>query len=378
MWSDRVPDKLSAIIDADSYKKSQQYYKVNSKFSHLSSTVSLTVILAVLFLAGFSLIDNFLRNHFSSEIIISILFFGIIGFAADILSLPFAWYSTFKIEERFGFNRSTTRLFIIDHLKSWLLMILIGGPLLALISWLYYISGDMFWIYAWVVMTLFSLFMTFFYSKLIAVFNKLQPLEPGSLRDGIESLASKSGFKLQNIFVIDGSKRSTKSNAFFYGFGSRKRIVLYDTLLSDLDEEEVIAVLAHEIGHYRLHHSLVMLFAGIAQTGLLLFLFSLLSGNQVLANALGTANASFHISLLAFMLIYSPVSLVISLILNALSRSNEFAADRFASGIYDGKKLSSSLCKLSVKNLSNMNPHPAYVFFYYSHPPLLERLKHLE
>jgi STE24 endopeptidase len=379
MWSDSLPKKLEGIIDHDDYSTSQKYYRVNRKFGNITSSFNVILILSALFAAWFALLDNSLRDMFSNEIVISLMFFGVIGIVSTILSIPFALYSTFTIEERFGFNRTTLKTFIFDQVKGVVLTLLVGAPILALITWIFYSMGENFWIFIWIVITLFSLFMNMFYSELIVpLFNRQMPLEEGSLRDKIEKMAQKAGFSLTNIYTIDGSKRSTKANAYFSGLGPKKRIVLYDTLIKDLTEEEIVAVLAHEIGHYKRRHSLIMMVAGILQTGLLLYLFSIFSNNLLLAKALGTSNISFHISLFAFILIYTPLSMALSIVMNHISRKNEYAADRFAKEMGCGEDLSSGLKKLSVKNLSNLNPHPTFVFFYYSHPPLLDRVKELE
>jgi STE24 endopeptidase len=307
------------------------------------------------------------------------LFFGIIGLASDIINIPFSWYDSFVIEARYGFNTMTIRIFITDHLKSLLLAILIGTPVLGLITWFYYKTGPNFWLYAWGLITLFSIFINFFYSELIVpLFNKQVPLPPGPLRDEIESFSKRAGFQLKNIYTIDNSKRSTKANAYFSGFGSKKRIVLYDTLLKDLDNNEIVAVLAHEIGHYKKKHFLVNVVLSFILTGIMLFIFSLIVNNPALSRSLGAENPSFHMGLVVFGILYSPISLVIGLIVNIISRRNEFAADKFALEYYDSTILAGALKKLSVKNLSNMTPHPVYVFFHYSHPPLLERIKRLE
>jgi len=379
MWSDRVPEKLKNIIDQEDYSRSQNYYRENKNISNIASTINLLVVIALLFLAGFAWVDSIARSISGNELIISILFFGIIGLATDIGHMPFNLYGTFVIEEKYGFNKTTPRTFIFDHLKGWMLAAVIGAPLLALIAWIFNETGPNFWILIWGVVTLFSLFMNMFYSELIVpLFNKQKPLEEGELREAIEKMADKAGFNLANIYTIDGSKRSSKANAYFSGLGSRKRIVLYDTLSNDLTVNQIVAVLAHEIGHYKKKHNVVILFSGIVQTGLMLYIFSLLSGRQELALAMGAKQTSFHISLLAFVLIYSPVSLVLSIIMNYISRKQEYAADGFSAEVYSAQELSSALTKLSVKNLSNLNPHPAFVSIYYSHPPLLDRLKALE
>ncbi|MEA1888098.1 MAG: M48 family metallopeptidase [Bacteroidota bacterium] len=379
MWSDTVPEKLRGIVDKEKYRTSQNYFRINNKFSNISSSFFLVIILAIIFLGGFAWIDKLARSITENRVLVCIIFFGIIGLTSDLLSLPFSWYDTFKIEEKFGFNRTSKTTFILDHIKSWLLAIVLGAPILALITWIYYAAGEMFWIYAWVLIILFSLFMNMFYSDLIVpIFNKQKPLEEGELRSEIEKMAAKAGFRLSNIYTIDGSRRSTKANAYFAGLGPKKRIVLFDTLINDLSVKEITAVLAHEIGHYKKKHSLTMLLYGILQTGIMLYIFSLLANNEKLTIAMGAEIPSFHISLLAFVLIYSPASRVISLFMNYLSRKHEYEADRYAKKIYDGTYLVEAMKKLSLKNLSNLNPHPAYVFVHYSHPPLLKRIDNIE
>jgi STE24 endopeptidase len=271
------------------------------------------------------------------------------------------------------------RTFITDHIKGWFIALMVGVPVLGLITWFYYKTGHVFWIYAWILITLFSAFMNLFYSELIVpLFNKQTPLEEGTLRDMIEEFATKTGFKLRNIYVIDGSKRSTKANAYFSGFGPKKRIVLFDTLLKEFTDEEIVAVLAHEIGHYRKKHVLKNLISSVLLTGLMLFLFSLVVNNPMLSSAMGAKSTSFHMGLIVFGILYSPLSLVIGLVSNYFSRKNEFQADNYAKEHYKAEALASALKKLSVKNLSNMLPHRVYVFFHYSHPPLLQRLERLE
>jgi STE24 endopeptidase len=283
------------------------------------------------------------------------------------------------IEKKYGFNKMSYRTFVTDHIKSWFIALLIGVPVLGLITWFYYRTGSWFWLYAWGLITLFSIFMNLFYSELIVpLFNKQTPLEAGSLREKIEEFAVRTGFRLRNIYVIDGSKRSTKANAYFSGFGPKKRIVLYDTLLKEMNEEQIVAVLAHEIGHYKKKHVIKGLISSVLITGLMLFLFSLVVNNPALSQAMGVKDTSFHIGLVVFGILYSPLSLIIGLISNYISRKNEFQADKFAKENYQAVYLAEALKKLSVKNLSNMMPHPVYVFFHYSHPTLLKRLEKLE
>lgn len=377
-WSSELPRELEGIYDAAKYKKSQEYERVKTRFSMVASTFSLVAMLLMLFFGGFAWLDDFVRSYTSNVILMVLLFFGILGLAADILSTPFSVYSTFVIEERFGFNRTTPKTFILDKLKGWLLSAVIGGGLLSLIVWIYQVSGGWFWLIAWAAIGLFTIFMTMFYSNLIVpLFNKQVPLEEGSLRAAIEAFASKVGFKLKNIFVMDGSKRSSKANAYFTGLGARKRIVLFDTLIKDHTDEELVSILAHETGHYKRKHTLTGTAISLLQTGIMLYILSLFIGNPVLSQALGASEGSFHLGILAFGLLYSPISLILGLFMNMLSRKNEFEADRYAAENYDADPLQEALKKLSINHLSNLRPHPAYVFFYYSHPPLLERLRAL-
>jgi STE24 endopeptidase len=373
-----LPRELSGIFDQDEYKKSQLYKRDNTRFSFVTSSLSLLVMLPVFFLGGFGWLDRAIEEYTNHYIIHVLFFFGILAFLSDLLSTPFAVYNTFVLEERYGFNRTNTKTFLLDKLKGWFLGALIGGGLLALITWIFMMTGNWFWLVALGVITLFSLFMNLFYSNLIVpLFNKQTPLEEGSLRSSIESFAQKVGFKLDNIYVMDGSKRSSKANAYFTGLGPRKRIVLFDTLINDLEEEEIVAVLAHEVGHYKKKHTTTGLIMGTLQTALVLYLFSLFVGRDSFALALGGEKASFHLGLVAFGILYSPISMLLGLGANAFSRYNEFQADRFAREEYHANHLVSALKKLSKNNLSNLTPHPAYVFFHYSHPPLLQRIRAL-
>ncbi|MCX6325922.1 MAG: M48 family metallopeptidase [Bacteroidia bacterium] len=379
MWSDTLPEKLKGICDEEEYRKTQLYQKDNNRLSFCSSSFNLAVILIMIIAGGFAMIDSLARTFSMNIVLISLIFFGIIGFASDLINIPFSCYDTFVIEKKYGFNTMTVRTFITDHIKSWFIALLIGIPVLGLITWFYYKTGKNFWLYAWGLITIFSVFINLFYSELIVpLFNKQTPLVEGSLRTQIEAFAQKTGFKLKNIFIIDGSKRSTKANAYFSGFGPKKRIVLYDTLQKKLTEEEIVAVLAHEIGHYKKKHILFNLLFSVILTGLMLFLFSLVIKNPMLSQAMGSPNTSFHLGLIVFGILYSPLSLSIGLFTNFISRKNEFAADLFVRENFKPATLAEALKKLSVNNLSNMMPHPAYIFFHYSHPPLLSRLEKLE
>jgi STE24 endopeptidase len=372
----QLPREVADVYDTESYKKSQLYKSTNTRFSMITSSFSLILTLLMLFIGGFGLVNEFAFSQFNNYIAVALLFFGVLMFASDILTTPFSIYETFVIEEKFGFNKTKPITFILDKIKGWLLGGIIGGGLLALIIWFFQLSGEYFWILAWVAISAFTILMTMFYSNLIVpLFNKQTPLEEGPLKTAIKEMSDKTGFKLVNVFVIDGSKRSTKANAYFTGLGSKKRIVLYDTLVNDLSTEEIVAVLAHEIGHYKKKHSLTGTISGIFQAGLTLFLLSLFINNPALSTALNVDEPNFHISLIAFGILYSPVSLVLGIFSSVLSRKHEYQADRFAAENSDAKALISALKKLAGKNLSNLTPHPIYVFFHYSHPTLLQRIR---
>lgn len=378
-YNDSLPEALNDVYNTEEYQKSQDYKKTNYKFSIITASFSLLTTLAFFFLDGFAFIDKLARNFTANDILITLIFFGIIMLGSDILSTPFDYYRTFVIEEKFGFNKTTKKLFVLDKIKGWLMSIVIGGGILALLTWFYQTTGSTFWLYAWLLIAVFTLFMNLFYSRLIVpLFNKQTPLESGTLRDAISSYAQTVGFNLDKIFVIDGSKRSTKANAYFSGFGSEKRVTLYDTLINDLEEEEIVAVLAHEVGHYKKKHIIFNLVASLLLTGLTLYILSLLISNPLLSEALGVAKPSFHIGLIAFGILYSPISTITGLIINWFSRKFEYQADDYAKNTYKAEPLITSLKKLSKNNLSNLTPHPAYVFMHYSHPTLLERFRNLK
>lgn len=371
-----IPEELNSIYDTEQYNKQQAYQWQTQRFSRISSTISLFVTLAFLFGGGFALLQHIIEPIAQNKVAQALLYFGILFFAQNIIELPLSWYSTFTIEDKFGFNKMTPKLFILDKLKSWLLALVIGAPILGLITWFYYATTNQFWLYAWGVVSGFSLFFTLFYSNLIVpLFNKQTPLEDGELRSAIEQFATKVNFPLTDIYIIDGSKRSTKANAYFTGLGSKKRIVLYDTLVNDLTTDEVVAVLAHEVGHYKKKHTQWGVMASVLQMGVMFYLISLFVGSPLLSGALGLAEPSFHIGIIAFGMLYSPVSLITGLLMNSWSRHNEYQADAFAREYHSSELLISALKKLSQNHLSNLTPHPAYIFFYYSHPSLLQRIK---
>jgi len=373
-----LPALLRDIYDPEKYNKQQDYFRTNSRFGMLTSTFSFTVTLLMLVFGGFAWVDACVQHYVQSPIWTPILFFGILFIANDIIGIPFEWYDTFVIEERFGFNKVTPKLFLLDKLKGYAMTIVLGGGILFLVIWIYTLTPTYFWLLAWAVITGFSLFMTMFYSQIIVpLFNKQTPLADGELRTEIEKFATKSGFNLDNIFVIDGSKRSTKANAYFSGLGAKKRIVLYDTLMDKMTTDEIVAVLAHEVGHYKHKHTLINFLISMPSTLLLFWVFGLILQSDALAQALGGTVASFHLNALAFSILYSPISMVLDIFTNVLSRKFEYQADAFAAKYGYAPQLESGLKKLTATSLGNLMPHPLYVFFNYSHPTLYQRISRL-
>ncbi len=376
-WRDKaIPQLLKEVYSEEKYLQYRSYKKELYSLSILVSTFSFLLTLFML-IDGFAILDYVVRKLTSHEILVSIIYFGTLGLFSDLLMTPFDVYETFVIEEKYGFNRSTVKTYIMDKLKSWLLFAIIGFPLSYLVIWLYFQFGQNFWWMVWIVITVFSIFMTFFYSNLIVpLFNKQTPLAEGTLKHKIQELSEKVNFKIENIFIIDGSKRSTRANAYFTGFGSRKRIVLYDTLINTHSEEEIVSVLAHEIGHYKKKHIIKGMTTSILTTGLLLFVFSFIISNPNIYEAIGT-QPGFHIGVIVFGILFTPISFLLSLYQNAISRKHEFQADEFASMHASPVHLSSALKSLAANNLSDLTPHPWYVKAYYSHPPLLQRIQKL-
>jgi STE24 endopeptidase len=375
----KLPKELEGIYDKEKYARQQSYQKENHRFGMVSGTFSFLLVLGMILFYGFAFVDRIVWQITSSQVLAAMLFFGIVMFVSAIINIPFSVYETFVIEEKYGFNKTTPKTFMLDQVKGLLLGAFIGGSLLALVVFIYQLTQGMFWIYAWIAIALFSIFMTMFYSNLIVpLFNKQTLLKEGELRNAIQQFADKVGFRLNNIYVINGSKRSAKANAYFTGFGRKKRIVLYDTLIDEMEKEEIVAVLAHEIGHYKKKHVTQGLLISLLQTGAVLFLFSLFINSPSLSRALGVEEPNFHIGLVAFALLYSPVSFLLGILMNRLSRKNEFQADAYAAINFNANALGAALKKLTQRNLSNLTPHPLYVFFNYSHPPLLQRLRHLK
>lgn len=378
-WSDELPVEAKWIYDEEKYKKSQEYEKVKHKFSMITTTFSFLVMILLVIFWWFWFLDSTLRNYIQNPLVLTLSFFAVIVFLQTLFSLPFSFYSTFVIEEKFGFNKTTKKLFFIDSIKSLLISFVIWLSLLALLVFVYQKLWSSFWWIAWIILSAFSLFFMLFYSTLIVpLFNKQIPLQDQELKKKIEEFAKKVWFKLDNIYEMDASKRSSKWNAYFSGFWSKKRIVLFDTLIKDLTHEEIVAVLAHEIWHYKRKHTLQMLIFSIIQTWFMMFLFWLALKIPEISLSLWVNEPSFHMGLIAFTILFTPISIILWLFWNILSRRNEYQADEFAGKNYDANYLQNWLKKLSQNNLSNLRPHKAYEFFYYSHPTVLKRLAFLE
>lgn len=370
-----IPDTIASFYDRDRYLKSLAYHRELTNFSFLTSAFSFLLSLSMLLSGAFGWIDDSLRTVISHDILRALSFFAIIVFAGDVLTIPFQLYRTFVIEEKFGFNKTTLSLFVADKLKGYALSAIVGGLLLALLLYMIQLLGKDFWIWFAAVAGLFVLLVNMFYTSLILpLFNKLVPLEDGELKTAIRDFADRVGFPLENIYVIDGSKRSSKANAFFSGIGKRKKIVLYDTLIANHSTSELVAVLAHEVGHFKKKHIVTGYFLSIFQIVFTLYILSLMIFSPEVSHAMGGSALSIPLNLLAFGILFSPVSGITGLFMNIVSRRNEFEADAYARDTYDGEALAHALKRLSVDSLSNLYPHPAYVFFHYSHPPLLTRL----
>lgn len=374
-----IPESLSNYLDQEKLRKTKRYQRTNFRFGLVSDTLSFLITLVFLIWGIFGELDIWLRQYIEHPFLISLIYFGIIFLASELLSLPFDYYHTFRIEEDFDFNKTSRLTFFMDKIKGLVLSAVVGGAMLFLMLWLIGRMGQGFWWQFWLVATAFIFLANLFYTSwILPLFNKLSPLEDGALKDDILGYAKTVDFRLENVFVMDGSKRSSKANAFFSGLGKKKKVVLYDTLIEQHSPDELVAILAHEIGHYKKKHILTGMATGMLQVGLLLYLLSLFVFSENISLALGGNQTAVHLNLIGFALLFSPFSLVIGLVMNAISRKNEFEADRFARDTFAGKPLAEALKVLSIKNLSNLNPHPLYVFVHYSHPPLLERLARLE
>jgi len=375
-----LPKEFEDIYSKDEYRKSQDYTRANTTLGLVENSWSTVITLTFLLIGGFNHIDLWARGFGLGELPTGLIYIGILAVLSFIISLPFSIYSTFTIEEKFGFNRTTLKTYILDIVKGTALAILIGGPLLALILWFFMETGKYGWLYCWIGVVAFSIIIQFLAPVLIMpLFNKFTPLEDGSLKDRIHTYADEQDFKIQGIFTMDGSKRSSKLNAFFTGFGRFKKIVFFDTLVDKLSEEEIVAVLAHEMGHFKLRHIVKMIISSVLQTGVMFYLLSLFLSMPEISRALGIETPSIYSAVLFFGFVYSPVNLLVSIVFNVVSRKHEFEADNYAAATTSmPESLISSLKKLSQANLSNLTPHPLNVFIHYSHPPLLKRIESLK
>ncbi|QSS97176.1 M48 family metallopeptidase [Psychroflexus sp. ALD_RP9] len=378
-FDDKLPPELVDVYDEVIYKNSQNYKRENFRFSILTNSFSTFLMIIFLFFNSFAYLHYHLTAIIERQVLVMLVFFGILFVANFLLNLPLNWYHNFVIEAKYDFNRTSLKTFWLDQLKSFFLTIIIGGLLLIAIYYLFYWFSVNFWWYAWVLISVLIVIINMFYTKLILpIFNKLSLLPDGKLRDSIENYAKSVNFNLSRIFVIDGSKRSTKANAFFSGLGSQKQVTLYDTLINDLTPREIVAVLAHEVGHYKHKHIIFNLVTSILSLGLSMYILSLFIVKPEVSQALGVQEPNFHIGLIAFGFIYSPVSFIISIITNLMSRHFEYQADAYAKKTFNENDLISALKKLNQKSLSNLTPHPWYVFFNYSHPTLLQRFRKLK
>jgi STE24 endopeptidase len=377
-WKAEIPPIMKDYYDEDKYLKAKNYSKEKGKISLISSTLSTLLTILFLVFDGYGWLDNFISIYYDIPFLKSGIFFLALFILSDVISIPFSCYNTFVIEEKYGFNKTTVKTFVLDKIKGYLLTIIIGGILLFGAIYIVSLLENGFWVWLWISLSVILLLVNMFYADLIVpIFNKLTPLQTGSLREKIESYTAKVGYSLKNIYIIDGSKRSSKANAFFSGLGPRKTIALYDTLVEKHSEEELVAVLAHEVGHYKKKHVFTSLFLTISQLGLMCFLLETCLKVGEISQALGGKEMVFHLGLVAFGILYSPIGTIISILMNINSRKNEFEADHYAKTTYSGAALELALKKLSVDSLSNLYPHPFYIFIHYSHPPLLKRLSAL-
>lgn len=375
-WKLPIPESIQDLYNEEEYEKARAYNDEKKAVGDISSYLQTAITATILFFCIFGVFQNWIATITPNPYYQAFIFFSIYGLLSSIISLPFNIYHTFVIEEKYGFNKMTVNTFVLDMIKGTVIGGIIGGLLLSAVIAFYLWQPVNFWIYAWILFAAFSIFMAMFYTSLIVpIFNQLKPIEDGELKDALMDLGNKTGFPLHEVYVIDGSKRSTKANAYFSGLGSKKTIVLYDTLIEQLTTEEVVAVMAHEIGHYKHKHITKSLAISLVQMGVMLWILSLCIHLPAIHEALGAQQPAFHIGLIAFSLLYSPIGMITSLGMNALSRKNEYEADSYAKKWSSDADLISGLKKLHKDTLSNVNPHPVYVFVHYSHPTLLQRIR---
>jgi len=372
-----LPEEFSDVFDSNKYARSQEYARETTRFGFVQNTVMILITVPFILVGGFNWVDQFARSFHFGSIITGLLFTGFLALLSGILGLPFSMYSTFLIEERFGFNTTTVRTFILDIIKSVFLTILIGGPLLAFVLWFFETGGHLAWFYCWMAVAVIIILLQFVAPILIMpLFNKFIPLEEGELKQDIIRYTGQEKFNIKGIYTMDGSKRSTKLNAFFTGFGRFRRIVFFDTLVKKLTVHEIVSVLAHEMGHYKKRHVFKMMAASILQMGIMFYILSLFLNNRGLFAAFSMENISIYASLIFFGFLYSPISMLLGIVFNYFSRRHEYEADAYAvTSTGRSEEFIRGLKKLSAANLSNLTPHPLHVFLNYSHPPVLERIK---
>jgi STE24 endopeptidase len=375
--SPNIPDEFKDVYDEEKYKKSQDYLKINTRFGLGTGAFGLILIMGVIHTGFFGYVDEWVRLQTGNFILQGLLFFLLLFIAKDIISLPFTIYSTFVIEERFGFNRTTVKIFVTDLFKGYALTLVLGSIILSPILYFFETYQTNGWWIAWSIMTVFMIAIQPLFVHIISpMFNTFTPLEDGPLRNAIDAFSEKVQFPIARIDVMDGSKRSSHSNAYFTGFGKSKRVALYDTLMDDHSENEIVSIVAHEVGHYKKKHIIKGTILGILETGLMLFIFNLIKGDQALYSVFGVENISIYAGLLFFGMLYAPVSLVLSIFTTALSRKNEFEADAFAKeNTQNPEALIAMLKGLAARNLSHLTPHPLTVFLSYSHPPVSQRIE---
>lgn len=375
----KIPKDFKKIYKVKSYQKSINYMVTNEKFSLIKGTFSLGLTIIFIFAGIGNSIDTFARGFNLGTPLTGLIFFSLIFLGLTIIGLPFSYYHTFIIEERFGFNKSSKGTFFKDQIISFILGFIIGGVILFILISLFDTLGSSAWLWAWLALTLIQIVLIYLSPVLILpLFNKFTPLEKGSTRSAIMSYLNKVNFHVQGLYTMDGSKRSTKTNAFFTGFGRFKKIALFDTLIKNHNDQELVAVLAHEVGHYKLKHTVKLLALAIISSGAMLFFFSLLISSQSLASGLNIQTPSIYANFLVASILFTPAMTIFGVIANIFSRRFERQADSFAKATASGKDLGKALKKLSVDNLSYLRPHPLVVFLEYSHPPVLERLARLK
>ena len=374
--SEDVPNGFQDHYDEEKYAKSQAYLKDNTRFGLLSSTFSLALMLIVIHTGLFGILDHIVRAQTVHPILAGLLFFGIIFIVNDMINLPISLYGTFVIEEKYGFNKTTAKTFMLDKLKGYALTFILGSVVIGPILYFFNTYGENGWWIAWGLITAFMIAVQPLFVHVIApMFNKFAPLEEGELRTAIEVFAEKVNFPIARIDMMDGSKRSSHSNAYFSGFGKSRRIALFDTLLDKHTTEEIVSVVAHEVGHYKKKHIITGTILGILETGVMLFVFNLIMNDPALFAVFGVENVSVYGGLIFFGMLYSPVSLVTSIFTTALSRKNEYEADTYSLENTQNKEALVSMLKgLAANNLSHLTPHPLMVFLSYSHPPVMDRI----